>query len=173
MTREISRTRLKEVLHYNDDTGVFTWLERTVRIGYRDGSWNTRYAGNPAGRINGGYSEISIDGIRYLAHRLAWLYIHGEMPLEIDHINRNRSSNEIGNLRICETSQNHANAGRPSHNTSGYKGVSWCSRQRKWRAVIQNNSKQIYLGRFKEHEKACAAYLGAAREIYGEFACAG
>jgi hypothetical protein len=90
--------------------------------------------------------------------------------MEIDHINRNGLDNRRRNLRICTRSQNLANQGLHSNNTSGLKGVSWCRQTRKWKAQISINHKHKNLGRFEDPEEAHAAYIKAAKKYFGEFA---
>ena len=88
---KLTAERLRERLHYDAGTGVFT---------RRVGSGHAR-AGDMAGTIHStGYVRISIDGGKYTAHHLAWLYVHGVWPSDqIEHINRKRSDNRIANLR--------------------------------------------------------------------------
>jgi hypothetical protein len=88
----------------------------------------------------------------------------------IDHINGNTRDNRRENLRVCNTSQNGRNRGAPSNNTSGYKGVSWNKRDRKWQARISAGGKNLYLGSFDSPEKAHDAYCSAAKLAHGEFA---
>ena len=88
---KLTAERLRERLHYDAGTGVFT---------RRVGSGHAR-TGEMAGSVHStGYVRISIDGGKYTAHCLAWLYVHGVWPPDqIDHINGNRSDNRIANLR--------------------------------------------------------------------------
>jgi hypothetical protein len=149
------------VLSYDPITGVFTWRESSSR-GVRIGS----VAGN---RTSRGYIRITISGKKYAAHRLAWLFVHGELPdAEIDHINLNPSCNKISNLRVATRSQNNANR-RSMSRTGGYKGVSQtpCGR---FIAKCRVNGKQIYLGSFESAELAHKAYINCAAMIYGDFA---
>ena len=153
-------------------TGEFRWKERprehfeTQRVWK---IWNGRHPGAVAGRVNNGYREIGIKNIRYLAHRLAWLYVHGEWPQhQIDHIDGDKLNNLIANLRLATNSQNGANRGAPADNTSGYKGVSRA--KQRWRAVISVKGRYRHLGTFGTAEEAYAAYCKAARELHGEFA---
>ena len=158
----LTQERLKELLSYDPDTEEFRW--RVTRGG-------TARAGSVAGYARpDGYIKIKIDGKFYLAHRLAWLYVHREFVPEIDHINGVLSDNRIANLRPATHSQNLGNGRKHSDNTSGFKGVHWDKRRKKWRAVIGHNSCQIHLGRFDTIEEAHAAYCDKARELFGEFA---
>lgn len=106
------------------------------------------------------------------AHRLAWIYVYGtgSAPEIIDHRDINPLNNSIDNLRAATNAQNMANAKRPRHNTSGYKGVCWCVREKKWRAGLVVAQKWIFLGQFDDPREAHAAYMRKAVEVYGEFA---
>jgi hypothetical protein len=88
----------------------------------------------------------------------------------IDHRDGDCTNNRWNNLRRATRSQNNANRSRPRHNTSGYKGASRCRRSGKWLAHIGINGKIIFLGRFETPQEAHAAYLKAARKLFGEFA---
>ncbi len=157
-TNELTAEYLRSILHYDQESGVFTWKVRTahnVKVGDA--------AGCPDG---GGYLLIRLQSRLYKAHRLAWLHVYGVWPKgQIDHINRNRSDNRIPNLRDVSTKQNMQNAGKYSSNTSGHPGVSWDKRYSKWRAYIAHNYKLIHLGYFTDIEEALAARK-AAEKLY-------
>lgn len=145
----ITQSRLKEVLLYNPDTGFFTWIKRT----------GNRAAGSLAGtpRANE-YIQIRVDKKIYLAHRLAWLYVHGVFPPDqLDHINRIRTDNRISNLRLATQAENKQNFSKSRRNKSGIIGVSWCKQSRKWHARICINGRKTDLGRYDSIEKAAAA----------------
>lgn len=89
--------------------------------------------------------------------------------IKVDHINGNGLDNRRSNLRLATNSQNLCNRGKPSHNTSGYKGVSWYPRYGKWRATYRLNGKAKCAGYFTNIEDAVQAYRGAAAQTYGEF----
>lgn len=130
------------------------------------------HPGEIAGTIqNNRYRAVSFRGARELAHRLAWLYYYGEWPADdIDHINGNRDDNRISNLRLASRSQNNVNSVVPKNNTSGHKGAYYDKRRGHWVAEIWVYKRKIWLGSFPTTAEAGAAYQGALRLHYGEFA---
>lgn len=150
--------RLRELLVYAPGSGVFTWR---VQRGCRpQGST----AGTPDGK---GYLLIRIDGTSYKAHRLAWLYVNGELPPDgIDHINRKKSDNRIANLRPATQIQNLQNQSISNRNTSGFQGVNWHSQRKKWRAEIAINKKKYHLGLFENISDAIFARNSAKKKLH-------
>lgn len=143
----LTQKRLKEVLDYHADTGLFFWK---IKI-------NNVPNGKPAGASqNKGYIQITIDSHNYLAHRVAWFYVYGKWPnRQIDHINRNKKDNRISNLRDVNNSVNQINIGLRSHNTSGVTGVVKSSKSHKpWAAQLNRNNKKIFLGYFNTVKEA-------------------
>ena len=134
-TQILTQQKLKELLDYNPNTGDFVW-----RV-----SLNSRSSINStAGSCSNGYRVIRINRKNYHAHRLAWLYTHGQFPQnQLDHINRIRNDNRIDNLREVTNAQNHQNRNLGSNNASGICGVNWHKRDKKWRAYIKLNGKEI------------------------------
>ena len=159
----ITPERLRELLRYEPQTGLFWWLIRTS---------NRVNMGKPAGSFDRyGYRCIRIDRRDYRAHRLAWLHVYGAWPSDcLDHINGERSDNRIGNLREATNSENQHNRGKSSNNTSGFKGVTWHASESKWQAQIGINGKIKYLGKFTCKHAAHAAYCDAATQHHKEFA---
>lgn len=159
--QSLIQDRLKELLDYNPDSGTFTW--KVTRTG-------TAKAGQVAGTPNiGGYVLIRVEGITYMAHRLAWFYVYGVWPAhQIDHINRERSDNRIANLREATNAENQQNCNVRSTNKSGYTGVSWNSDRRKWAAQLWVNGQNIKLGFYKDKVDAAAAYI-QAKGVYHTF----
>jgi hypothetical protein len=157
----LTQERLKELLDYDPETGVFTWLASTT---------NRISVGDVAGSVDRlGYRRIALDRRDYKAHRLAWLYMTGEWPTsDLDHINCDKDDNRIANLRLATEAQNGANRRKNSNNTSGYKGVS--SSRGRWRAEIRVNGRARRLGHFTDPAAAHAAYVAAAEKHFGEFA---
>ena len=155
---ELTAEKLRELLHYDQETGIFT---RKVSTASRV------KVGDVAGSLDGaGYLNIRVCSRKHQAHRLAWLYIHGSWPKDqIDHINRNRSDNRIANLREVTNKQNNQNKSKRSDNTSGHSGVCWHKRISKWQVKIRHNYKQISLGYFTTLEEAVSARK-AAEKLY-------
>jgi len=89
--------------------------------------------------------------------------------MQVDHINGNVLDNRRSNLRICDHAENMRNRRISKNNTSGYKGVSWEKKKRKWGASIKVNRKTIHLGWFNDLEKAYEAYVAASQKYHGEF----
>lgn len=155
--------RIRKVFNYEPETGIMRWAIRT-------GSRST--IGAIAGHLhNDNYWRVRVDRKLYLTHRLIWLYVYGEWPdRDIDHINMDRADNRLSNLRLATCGQNNVNSGTRNDNTSGYKGVIWHKRAKKWWARIHINGKQIDLGYFDDPKDGYAAYCKAAALYYGEFA---
>lgn len=152
--------RLKELLIYDLEDGSFINRRNRGHV----------LAGAPAGALClQGYIQIQIDGCIYKAHRLAWFYIYGDWPSEIDHINGDRQDNRLCNLREVSRSQNNANAERPV-GIAGLRGVTWFARDRKWKAQIKVSGQSVHLGYYDTIEQAHAAFLNAADNIHGEYA---
>jgi hypothetical protein len=147
--------RLKEVLHYNLETGRFVWIAKTGK---------KVVVGNEAGylRPDGRYM-VSVDGKAYRTHRLAWFYVHGRWPKgQIDHINGDPFDNCIANLRDVTDGQNKQNLHKAKkHNKTGLLGVQPANK--KFRARITVEGKVVYLGVFDTPEAAHQAYLAAKR----------
>lgn len=142
---KITQSRVKELLNYNPLTGNFTWIVNrgSAKIGYTAGRKDTS-----------GYIQISIDGRRYMAHRLAWLYIYGTWPAdEIDHKYRDRANNRIEDLRPAEDYEQLQNISTRNDNTSGYIGVKKHGRKKnRWQASIQVKGTRHYLGTYAAEE---------------------
>ncbi|WP_343625387.1 HNH endonuclease [Roseateles puraquae] len=154
----MNHERLKCLLRYEPETGFFYWRAGRGKV----------KAGDKAGAVKAsGYVEVSIDYKSFLAHRLAWLYVHGALPPgEIDHVNRNRSDNRIENLRCVTASENQQNKGLQRNNSSGLKGVSWYARGECWQAFIAVDGRNKRLGSFPTKEEAFEAYCAAASRVH-------
>lgn len=150
----LTQEKLKELMSYDPDTGIFTRLK----------SIQPRFIGKSAGCENAkGYIEISIGKIKYKAHRLAWLYMTGMNPYDqIDHINGVKSDNRWSNLRQANNSQNCSNK-----KARGYS----LTRSGMYQSEIQHKGTQYYLGCFRTEEEARQAYIEAGKKLHGEFFC--
>lgn len=91
--------------------------------------------------------------------------------LDVDHKNHNKLDNRKANLRPCTHAQNGANLLRRYDNKSGYKGVFWDTKSKKWLSSIRHLGKSICLGYWKNKERAAARYNMEAKKLFGEFAC--
>ncbi len=88
----------------------------------------------------------------------------------VDHINHNGLDNRKSNLRLCTGSQNIINCFLIKSNTSGYKGVSWDKKNKKWLVVIRVNGRKTHIGRYACIKEAAFAYDVEAIKYHGEFA---
>lgn len=176
----ITAEYIRQLLHYDAETGVFTWRPRPASMfvggkrpaAYMAATWNARFAGKPAGSVSkNGYVYFLILGEKRLAHRVAWLYVTGEWPKEqIDHENLIRHDNSFANLRPATSSQNGFNRSPTKRNKSGVKGVFWFARTRRWLAYVDAGRRRHYLGYFKNKADAEIAAKAARNELHQDFA---
>ncbi len=157
----LSQEQLKSIMHYDPDTGLFTWLI-SPKFGVK--------VGDEVGTHLEGYRVTRFKGTPYKLHRLAWLYVYGEMPdVFIDHINGIRDDNRIVNIRLATHTQNLRNSGNRKNNTLGFKGVCFDKRSKKYGAYLQVNGKQKWLGTFCTVQEAASTRSEAAKQHHGEF----
>jgi len=160
----LTQDRLKELLHYCPETGIFSWLvgnNRRVRAGDVAGSV---YLDTKTGKS---YRRVTVHGHPYLEHRLAFLYMLGEFPEDqVDHIDGNGLNNAWINLRAVTRLENRKNLRKRSDNTSGTTGVFRHKQSGKWRSLIVSGGRKIHLGYFHDKEDAIAARK-AAEVFYG------
>lgn len=156
--KEIQLTRGRVALVDDEDfeyLSQFTWYamksrpsDRPVRTAKVNGSrWLPRFL----------YHDV--------ADRMGMKYV------TVDHINGNPLDNRRSNLRAATHSQNLHNRGKPGHNTSGIKGVSFDKRTGRFDARVMVKRKQYWLGRFDTPAEAGLAVSQKRRELVGEFAC--
>lgn len=156
MNSALTQSKLKEFLQYDPESGIFTWLKSPG---------NRIKAGDSAGsKRRNGYLNLRL-GKTYLAHRLAFLFMTGEFPKMVDHINGCKSDNRWVNLREVDTSENGKNAPIPITNKSGVIGVRWRKEMKKWVAKIKVNQRDYHLGYFSELADAAAARTRAEKDF--------
>ena len=166
---------LRTLLTCDPQTGDLFWKRRSYLFFNSDRaakSWNTRFANKKAltAPDNKGYLHGNIFGRKFRAHTIVWAICTGSWPENfIDHINLNKSDNRIENLRDATGSQNQFNHRLRSDNTSGFKGVAWCKRDKKWKASIRVYGKNKSLGYYDNPEDAYKAYCNASRIHHGDF----
>jgi hypothetical protein len=90
--------------------------------------------------------------------------------METDHVDGDGLNNQKNNLRACTHSENQSNKSKYVNNTTGYKGLSWCERNKKWLVRISVNKKRFYLGHFKSKKEASEVYNIACLKKHGKFA---
>ncbi len=150
VARKIDQETLKSLLHYNPDTGIFTWLvSPSIQV----------KAGMIAGKKDRqGYVHISVANECHRAHRLAFLYMTGSLPVNhVDHIDHVRDNNAFSNLRDVTEAENFKNLGLSKRNTSGVNGVTWNKSSKRWQAYGRVSNKYKYIGVYKTIEEAAAA----------------
>lgn len=162
MKAVVSHERLLEVLDYEPETGLFRRripMQCRVKVG--------EVAGGRKGAK--GHIQIRLDGRLYLAHRLAWFYVHGRWPAQcIDHIDGDPANNRLSNLRDVAQRINLQNRRTPSsaNKTSRLLGVSFCRRTGRWRSCIRVEGRQKSLGYFDSENEAHARYVEAKRQLH-------
>lgn len=150
-----SKDFLNKIFTYEKETGFIYWKNNGLIV--KSCIKNTHK-----------YARVMIEKNHYLVHRIIYQMHYGDLTSSdvIDHIDMNRYSNRIENLRKANVFINNQNQGDRKNNTSGYKGVSWSKQKSKWRATITINRKHKHLGFFKTKEKAYACYLKAKEDFH-------
>lgn len=171
---------LRQLLRYDPEAGKLYWLTispewfQPTPARSREGlasHWNAKYSGKEAftSPKGNGYRRGGFRGRDLLAHRVIWAMVHGEWPLEIDHINGDRADNRISNLRAADREHNGRNVPPHRDNRSGLKGAFWHKAMKKWCASIMVAGKHHRLGFFPTAEEAHAAYCEASIRLHGSF----
>lgn len=158
---KIELTRGKVALIDDEDfarVSLYRWVAM-YRRWKAQGKWRTRIYAVHYYKEGGKFKTLPL-------HRLI---LQAEAGFDVDHKNGNTLDNRRNNLRACTRSQNRANQ-RLTCGTSRYKGVSWKSNKRRWRATIRINGKGIHLGQFRSERDAALAYNKMAIKSFGEYA---
>lgn len=159
--------RLREVFHYDKNTGFF---HRKKKTGYKG-----RIGAIVGGLKQHGYISIQIDRYRDYAHRFAWLWVTGKWPKEIDHINGNRSDNRWINLREATRFQNNGNRKlafkyKNYHLPKGVIQFKTKTGELRYSGRITIRGKQVWFSRKTTIQEAHKDYMTAAQKYFGEFA---
>lgn len=170
--KEIILPLLPEIFEYSN--GELIWKERP-RAHFKNlrsfATFNSQVAGKIAGaKTNDGYKRVGVTYLdqfrQYRVHRVIWALHHGEWPQgAIDHIDHDRLNNRIENLRVTDTAGNGQNRTLNINSTSGFSGVGYHKRDRKWTACIKLLGKRKYLGYFNTKEEAIQVRKRAERQF--------
>jgi len=147
-------SRVKQLFDYNPEDGSLKWkIQRRGRA----------RKGSKAGTVHPkGYIRISVDNIDYLAHRIIWILVNGNIPENsvVDHINGIPSDNRLSNLRLTTAQGNvHNQVDAHKGNASKLIGASFNKPTGKWLSRIKLNGKDKYIGLFETPEEAHEAYM--------------
>lgn len=161
-SKKLTHEKLKELLHYEPNTGIFTRLKGSIT--------RPQVTNKPIGSKNNmGYIVIPLYSRRFLGHRLACFYMTGEWPKnQVDHIDLNKANNKWENLREATNRQNHFNKRKQSNNTSGYKGIVYDKSRDKWKIQIVADDIR-FSKRFDTKEEAINAYPNIVKLLHKEF----
>jgi len=154
----LTQEELKSQIKYDPHTGSFYRIDLPLGSNANIGLITSKPTEN-------GYIRIRILGKKYMAHRLAYLYMVGEWPDQIDHTDRNRSNNKWSNLENATDATNRKNQSLRKYNNTGHVGVTWNSKRKRYVARIGHNHKQYWLGQFKTLEEAIEARSKASSKF--------
>lgn len=146
-------------LSYDPDTGEVRWKECRTRNGKAK-------VGDVAGCVDEhGYIRLMLDGRKVRAHRVAFVLMGEAEPLQVDHINGNRTDNRWANLRRSDPLQNAKNAKRRKDSTTAVTGVGFSRQHNKWKVRVNHKGVTHYLGLFEDVNAAIAARLSWQRDF--------
>ena len=174
---DISVDDLRQLISYNHETGILTWLPRPLRFCKCERGqkrWNSRCANKDIKTTENelGYLRFKLFDVVYRAHRVCWALHYGawlDQNLFIDHINNDPSDNRIDNLRAVTTAQNNMNQRKLKEKTSSLKGVFWSKRDMAWRSRLIHEGNTYELGLFPDEHLAYESYCELAKELRGEY----
>ncbi|MBF7978096.1 MULTISPECIES: HNH endonuclease [Rahnella] len=151
---DITVYQLRDYLHYDPVTGIFTRRSDGLQIGSKNDE---------------GYLYITCFGHVRPAHRMAYYYMTGRLPKTVDHIDRVKTNNEWKNLREATNAENQWNKAMKRNNTSGVKGVYWSKKDNRWIAEIRLNGARHYVGSYRDMEDAKLAISEKRKVLHGAF----
>jgi hypothetical protein len=158
----ITISYLRDRLEFDPTKGEFRW---------RSSRYKGRVGMRAEVKSRDGYLSITLNRYPIPAHRIAWVFEHGEWPTGgIDHINGDRIDNRPKNLRVVSQLMNAQN--RRLHNpasTSKMLGASWKAKIQRWRAQIRAGGRMIHLGYFDTAEAAHECYVEAKRRLHAGY----
>lgn len=158
----ITKQELEQLFDFDKETGKFYWKRCDNK---------PHLLGKEAGGFDvDGYRRVQIKNRSYRTHHLTWLYHTGRLPeKEIDHKDQNKANNVYSNLREVTDSQQRINTGIQRSNKSGFRGVYWLQRRKRWRARVKFEGIVYELGLYTDKEEAAKAYESKARQLFGEY----
>lgn len=161
----LSQERIRNLFNYDPITGNLSWNNPEAP--------NKHLAGRLIRRTNGiKYLLVTYRGVTFCAHRIIWMHFHGQWPSQyLDHINGDSKDNRIDNLRLATHTENRRNTLKYKNNSTGYKGVCFNKRLKRYTAHIRVNKILKHLGVFDTALEAAKAYDDAALLQFGDFAC--
>jgi hypothetical protein len=159
---KIDQNVLKELILYDENSGVAIWKFRSIDWFSRRKDWimwNNRFSGKPIGTIKtdsikkGGkrYIVVKFDNKKFYLHRWIFIYVNGYEPDKIDHIDGDGLNNKWINLRDVDNRENSRNRKIGRNNSSGQIGVTFHSRFMKYQVrITDSNKKRIHLGYYDD-----------------------
>jgi hypothetical protein len=162
------------------DADLYEYLQKYVEYSPLDGA--LRWKAKPwrssivVGKVTGssdrdGYRRTMINKKIYRNARLVWFMHYGKWPENlIDHVNGVRDDDRIENLRDATSQENSQNRRIKKNHATGYKGVSFHKRDKRFQATLEVNKKVKFLGYFDSAKEAHQAYCVASKNVFGEFA---
>jgi len=162
----LTQAQIKEMFDYREDGNLirkYSCMGNGNHVGRVIGDHGSTKLGTRDHR----YISTKIHGKSWQLHRLIFLYHHGYVPDQIDHINRDSLDNRIENLRPATNSLNAINRKLFSNSTSGVRGVSWHLKSKKWFVYVDINKKRKNIGYFKDLELAELVAIEARDKYHG------
>jgi len=179
----VTPEELRELLRYDPETGLLTWLDRPLKFFHDNGGrytaksaqkiFKSLCAGKPAltAPNPAGYLRGNLFGRSLMSHRAAFCLMEGRWPThQIDHINGFRDDNRWCNLREATNQQNQQNTRSAKGSSSKFVGVAWCKKAKKWTAYICPDGTKVHLGNFTSEEEAALVRDEAAKRMFGHYA---